>query len=132
MDIPIPTKMDDIVQQFVKLRDSIKAADDKHKEKTAGARAHLEKLNNALLAQLNAMGGDSVKTPYGTAYRTVRKSATLADGAVFREFVIDNGQFDLVDWRANANAVEDFIKTQNNAPPGVNFSTAFTVGVRRA
>lgn len=85
-----------------------------------------------MLERLNAVGGDSVKTPHGTAYRTTRRSASIADGAVFRQYVIDNENFDLVDWRANAIAVDDFIKENGVQPPGVNFSSTYTVGVRRS
>ena len=85
-----------------------------------------------MLERLNDLGGDSVKTPHGTAYRTARRSATIADGDVFRKYVIDNQMFDLVDWRANAGAVDDFINDNGSQPPGVNYSVAYTVGVRRS
>lgn len=130
--VEIPQNIDDLVSQYVRLRDKIKEAEDAHKAKLKNAKEHLENLNNTLLDRLNQLGGDSVKTQHGTVYRTTRRSATIADGDAFRQFVITNEAFDLVDWRANANAVDDFIKEQQAPPPGVNFSTAFTVGVRRA
>jgi len=46
--------------------------------------------------------------------------------------VIDNGMFDIVDWKANAGAVDDFVKSKGSLPPGVNYTETFTVGVRRA
>lgn len=131
-EIPLPDTIDALVEQMVKTRDRLKEADDAHKEKTKVARDYKERLEAALLAKLNEVGGESVKTAHGTVYRTTRRSATIADGAVFREFVIGNEAFDLVDWKANANAVDDFIKNEGTPPPGVNYSTAYTVGVRRA
>ena len=127
-----PQNIEELVEQFVKLRDRLKEADDEHKKKTRDAREYLEKLNGKLLERLNEIGGESVKTAAGTVYRTTRRSATIADGEVFRQFIITNEAFDIVDWKANANAVDDFIKSQGCPPPGVNFSTAFTVGVRRS
>ena len=131
-EIPLPDTIDALVEQMVKTRDKLKDADDAHKERTKVAREYKERLENALLAKLNEVGGESVKTAHGTVYRTTRRSATIADGDVFRQFVIGNEAFDLVDWKANANACDDFIKNEGTPPPGVNFSTAFTVGVRRA
>ena len=131
-EIPLPDTIDALVEQMVKVRDKLKEADDAHKEKTKVARDYKEKLEGALLAKLNEVGGESVKTAHGTVYRTTRRSATIADGGTFREFVVSNEAFDLVDWRANANAVDDFIKNEGTPPPGINFTTAFTVGVRRA
>ena len=127
-----PQNIEEIVAQFVKLRDKIKEADDAHKAKTKDAREYLDKLNGKLLERLNEIGGESVKTGAGTVYRTTRRSATIADGETFRQFVITNEAFDIVDWKANANAVDDFIRSEGTPPPGVNFTTAFTVGVRRA
>jgi hypothetical protein len=130
--IELPDNIDELVARYVKLRDKLKEADEGHKKKTEAARAYLDQLNGKLLERLNAVGGDSVKTPHGTAYRTTRRSASIADGAVFRQYVIDNENFDLVDWRANAIAVDDFIKENGVQPPGVNFSSTYTVGVRRS
>lgn len=130
--VPVPDSFDELIDQFVKLRDKLKEADDAHKERTKMARAHLEVLTNKLLEKLNATGGESIKTKFGTAYRTTRRSATIADGELFRGYVINNAAFDLVDWKANANSVDDFIKNAGSPPPGVNFTTAYTVGVRRA
>ena len=131
-EIPLPDTIDALVEQMVKTRDRLKEADDAHKEKTKVARDYKERLEAALLAKLNEVGGESVKTAHGTVYRTTRRSATIADGGTFREYVITEGAFDLVDWKANANAVDDFIKNEGTPPPGVNYTTAYTVGVRRA
>lgn len=127
-----PEKLDECVAQYVKLRDTLKISDDKHKEKTAPAREYLELLNGAIRDKLTEAGADSVKTPNGTAYKTVKKSATVSDGAVFREYVITNSAFDLVDMRANAPAVGEFIAGHDGElPPGINYSTHVEVGVRR-
>ena len=127
-----PVNIDELVSQYVRLRDKIKEADDAHKAKLKDAKDHLESLNNTLLERLNQVGGESVKTSSGTVYRTTRRTASIADGEAFRQFVINNEAFDLVDWKANALAVDDFIKEEKAPPPGVNFTTAFTVGVRRS
>jgi hypothetical protein len=129
-----PTNVDDMVAQYVRLRDALKEADEKHAAKTAGAREYLEKLNAVMLQKLSAIGADSVKTPSGTVYRKTRKSATLADAALFRQFIINTEQYDLADWRANAVAIADFITGvgKGSPPPGVNYSTVVDVGVRRA
>lgn len=128
---PLPETIDAMVEQYVRLRDGIKKADDEHKKKLAGAKAYLAALDGALLSKLNEIGGENVKTGFGTVYRTTRRSAVIRDGAAFRSYVINHDEYDLVDWRANAGAVDDFIKSNNVPPPGVDFSTAFTVGVRR-
>jgi hypothetical protein len=95
-------------------------------------RETLESLNSVLLAHLNDMGGNSIATDAGTAYRTEKKSASLADSEAFMNYVIANQAFDLLDRKANVTAVEEHIKENDAPPPGVNFSSTFVVGVRRA
>jgi hypothetical protein len=126
-----PDNIEELVAQYVRLRDKLKESDDAHKEKTKSAREYLELLNAKLLERLNDVGGESVKTAAGTVYRTTKRSATLADGDLFRNFVRSMELFDLVDWRANPTAVAEYVEENQVPPPGVNYSTTFTVGVRR-
>lgn len=127
-----PDTFEGMVDIYVKMRDRIKAADDAHKDKLRPARDYLEGLNAHILDALNKAGGDSIKTQFGTAYRTEKKSATVADPIVFKDFIISNELWDMADWRANSVAVEDFATANGQLPPGVNYSTAFVVGVRRS
>lgn len=128
-----PETIDQMVEQYVRLRDTLTEAEKKHNEKLAPAKAYLEGLNAAMMTKLAELGIDSAKTGYGTVYKTHKKSATIADGDLFRGFVIANAAYDLVDWRANAPAVDGYIKDHNGElPPGVNYSTATLVGVRRS
>lgn len=126
-----PDTVGELVQKFVSLRDALAKADENHKTKTAGARETLKSLEAELLDRLNTLQGNSVQTPWGTAYRSEKKSATIADGEAFRTFVIDSKEWDLVDIRANANGVADFLASREALPPGINYSVRHTVGVRR-
>lgn len=133
------------IEQYIKLRDLINEKKKQQKEVLKPLEETLEKLNSVILAHLNAVGVDSVAAKgVGTAFKSFKKSATIADPAVFRRYVIDNGKWDLVDWKANANAVEAYIKelaevhsadpTQPapSAPPGINFGTFVEASVRRS
>jgi peptide methionine sulfoxide reductase MsrA len=120
------------VAQYVALRDKIKAQDEAHKIAMKPAKETLEQLNSVLLAHLNGLAVNSASTDSGTVYRTEKKSASLADGKAFMDFVIANAAYDLLDRKANVTAVEEFIKGNNAPPPGVNFSSTYVVGVRRA
>jgi hypothetical protein len=127
-----PPTFDTRVAQYVALRDLIKAKEAEHKEKIKPLKDTLEKLNGVMLSHLDKIGGDSVKTGHGTVYRSAKESASIADMSAFWTFVVVNGDFDLVDKKANVTAVKDYIE-KNKAPvPGVNYSKHFVVGVRRA
>lgn len=120
------------VAQYVQLRDEIKKKDDEHKEAMRPFRETLDRLNSVLLEHLNSVGGESVRTGAGTVYRSEKKSASLADPDAFMRYVIQHEEWDLMDRKANVTAVADYIAEHGAQPPGVNFSTTFQVGVRRA
>lgn len=131
--LPVPpTNIDEMVAQYVSLRDKLKEADDAHKKRTQAAKDYKELLEGKLMEQLINIGGDSVKTKHGTVYRSTKRTASISDGAAFRAYVIGTASFDLLDWKANALAVDDHIKVENAPPPGVNFTLHHTLNVRRA
>lgn len=128
---PLPPNFNLRIAQYVKLRDKIKELEDKHKAELKPYRETLEQLNGAMLNALSAIGSDSTSTEAGTVYRTMKKSASIADASAFWNYVVANNAWDLIDKRANVTAVADFIEEHKSPPPGVNFNTRFEVGVRR-
>jgi len=131
-EIETPLGVDTLVENYVSLRDQIKGRETEHKEELKPLKELLDNLNGVLLEKLNQVGGNSIATDSGTVYRTEKKSASLADPKAFMDYVLENNAFDLLDRKANVTAVTEFIKENNAPPPGVNFSSTYVVGVRRA
>jgi hypothetical protein len=131
MDVQIPENFDDMVELHIKIRDRLEACDKAHKEKTKPVRELKEQIEGKMLQRLMDIGVDSAKTKHGTVYRSTKRSASIADPGTFRSFIQEHEAYDLVDWKANAPAVADYIEEHQAPPPGINFSTTFTVGVRR-
>ena len=125
-------KIDQLVAEYITTRDMIKAIEIEQKKALEPLKGALEQLNINLLERLNQVGGNSIATDSGTVYRTEKKSASLADPKAFMDYVLENDAFDLLDRKANVTAVAEFIKENNTPPPGVNFSSTYVVGVRRA
>lgn len=119
------------VEQYVKLRDTIKEKDDAHKAAMEPYRTALEKLNGLMLTHLNNIGADSVKAKTGTVYRTTKRSASLEDGDAFMRHVIGKEAWELLDRKANVAAVEAYVTENGVLPPGVKMSSTQVVGVRR-
>jgi len=126
-----PMNIDTRVAQYVALRDKIKAIKDRHKEELAPYTETLELLNGVLLGHLNTIGADRAGTAAGTVYKTAKKSASIADMSAFWTYVVTQGDFDMVDKKANPTAVEAYIEANGTPPPGVNFSVMDVVGVQR-
>jgi len=128
----VPLDLNKLVDHYVQLRDRKRELEKLHKEQLKPFTKLMDEIGNKLLAYMQQSGLDATPTPSGTAYQITKQSATIRDGATFRAFVIEGDHFDLVDWRANAAAVFDFIaENDGQLPPGVNASTFTSVGVRR-
>jgi hypothetical protein len=129
---PSPLQLDKMIQSYVALRDRKRAIEAKHKEELAPYAKVMGEIEAKMLAHMQKLGTNSVNTDAGTAYQITKPSATIRDGAAFRQWVVETAAFGIVDWRANANAVSEYIEDNGGAlPPGVNFSTRTTVNFRR-
>lgn len=126
------TDIKERVAQYIAIRDKIKAEDEAHKEKMKPMKEALEQLGGVLAQFMTETGSDGIKTEAGTCYITTRWSASLADADAFMRFVQETGNFDLLDRKANATAVRDYVEEHTTLPPGVNLSSIQQVGVRRS
>jgi hypothetical protein len=130
--LPGVPELDKLINQYVQLRDRKRAIEAQHTAQLAPYRKVMSELEGMMLEYMQKLGTDSVSTPGGTAYQTTKRSATIKDGAAFRKFVVETGAYNLVDWRANANAVFDYLGAhEGSPPPGVNPSSRVTVNFRR-
>jgi hypothetical protein len=127
-----PSNIERRVGQYVMIRDKIKEMEERHKTELKGLKAIQEELTGILQASLEAVKAESIKTSEGTVYATTRYTASLADPKAFMDYVIANNHFDLLDRKANATAIRDYVAQCGELPPGANLSAISTIGVRRA
>jgi hypothetical protein len=120
-----------LIDQFVTLRDRKRELERQHKAAVKPYDQLMDEISGQLMKVMQDGNVESLSTEGGTAYQVTKHSATIRDAAAFREYVIEQGIFDLVDWRANANAVFKFVEEVGFVPPGLNTSTFTKVNVRR-
>lgn len=125
--------VNDIVGKYIALRDKVASIKERHKQELAPYSATMEKLEAHLLAQMQALGADSIKTPHGTPYISRRTSVTIADWTMYRDWLEGmDALADGVDHKANKSFVESFIESSGgDVPPGINYSAESVVNVRR-
>jgi 3-methyladenine DNA glycosylase AlkD len=124
-------KIDEMVAGYVQLRERkarLKADCD---AATAPVQKLMDEIEALILKHFQENGMDSAKTPFGTAYTTLRTSATVADREAFRTFVEGRNAWDLVDMRANKTAVEQFREANKEIPPGLNWREERCVNIRK-
>lgn len=90
----------------------------------------MQDLDGILLQVLQDQKAQNIKTKSGTVYQRTVRSATIKDKKAFSEFVIENGQYDLLTWMANKVEVFDYMEKNETEVPGLNTSSYMTIGVR--
>jgi len=121
-----------LIDSYIKLRDKKEALVKEQRIEVKKLDEIMEGIESFLRAHLKQQKVQSISSDFGTAFINRQRSATLADTAMFREFVIANGNFDLADFRPKKDAVEAYIEEHGGRlPPGVNFNTREIVLVQR-
>lgn len=121
-----------LIDRYLQLRDRKRELEAVHKEQLKPYKQVMDEIEGRLLTLMQTTGVKSLPATSGTAYQSTTPSATIKDRGAFREWVVQNEQFALVDWRANAPAVFTYIAENDGVPPpGVNTSTFTKVNVRR-
>lgn len=122
--------IDWLVKSYVTLRDKKRDLEAQHKAKLTPLDDALDKLNAALNIKMNALGGTSLRTEFGTVIVSVKQEAQIGDWAAFHSFVAESGRFDMLQRRVSSGVVVDYTKEIGEAPPGVTIQSARSVSVR--
>ena len=126
-------KLSEAVSLYIQLRDQKAQMKAEFDEQVAPLQAKMDKLEAKLLEVFNQTGMDSAKTEFGTAYSTVRTTASVADRESFMDFVKANEEWALLEVRVSKTAVEQFRSANDNElPPGINIREERVVNVRRS
>ena len=116
-------QIDQIIAYYIAFRNKLKEFKDKYKLAIEPYENKMSVLEGKALKFLDESGARTIRTDEGTAYVKNKDSATVGDPDRFIKYVKDHGEYELLDRRANLNAVRDFIKEHDKPPPGVNFSS---------
>ena len=126
-------KLSEAVSLYIKLRDQKAQMKADFDAQVAPLQEKMDKLEAKLLDVFNQTGMDSVKTEFGTAYATVRTSASIADRDAFMDFVKAHEEWSLLEVRVSKTAVEQYRSANDDElPPGINVREERVVNIRRS
>ncbi len=122
-----------LIDLFIQLRDKKGAMAEKHRAEMETITAPMAMVEGMLMDMCNKAGTDGLKAKgIGSASIITKKSASIDDPESFRQFIIDNEQWDMVSWSAKVEPVETYTNANAALPPGVKISAYNTMSVRRA
>lgn len=126
-------KLSEAVSLYIKLRDQKAQMKADFDAQVAPLQEKMDKLEAKLLEVFNQTGMDSVRTEFGTAYASVRTSASIADRDAFMDFVKANEEWALLEVRVSKTAVEQYRSANDDElPPGINVREERVVNIRRS
>ena len=125
-----------MIQKYIELRDYVAVLNAQHEAAVKQYKDGMTAIENALLAEMNALGPDTQNIKVngiGTAFKKKWTSATMADRPTFMAFVSDDfdKRSDFLTSAITKKEVEEFIEAHGSPPPGVNFSQGVQVNIRR-
>lgn len=126
-------KLNELVGKYIQLRDKKAALKKEYDEKVAGVDSVLDKIEAVLLKTFDETGMESVKTEFGTAYKSTRTSASVADWDAFWGYVREKEAYEMLERRCNKTAVDQHrAANDGQLPPGLNWREELVVNVRRS
>lgn len=128
---PAAFTMDEMCRKFVALRDQLAALKKEQAKQLLPFAVAMDTLNVWMLAELNATKVESARTLSGTAYKTLRTSATVEDWAQVLAFIREHEAWELLEARVSKLAVQAIMEETQQAVPGVKTSQEVIVNVRR-
>lgn len=116
--------------KYLELRQEVERIEREAKVKTAHLKSIMLDIENWFAAKAQEEGLKTVPTKHGTAYWSTHYSAKAANPTLFKDYVIANQAFDLLETRVSKVAVKSFIEAHGAPPPGVDFAALQVFNLR--
>ena len=129
-----PSEMKDsqLVEMYVALRDRRAQREAAFKNSDSEDKDRQERIEALLLQRFAESGHESIKTAAGTAYKSIKTSARIADWDIFLDFVKANNAWELLTRSCAKTSVVEFKKETEQLPPGIDWREELQIGVRRS
>lgn len=128
-----PVSLAKVAQAYTAIRDARTAKRHAWEKEDEALEADQDKLKALMLQVMNESGAQSVRTDYGTIYRTQKLKPSAADWNAFYDWVMqDRDRFEAIEKRIKATFIQQYMDDNNGElPPGVNAHREYEVAVRR-
>lgn len=123
---------DELVQLFIMLRDDIAKEKAAFDQRVADKKAKQAKIEGILLGRFQESGAESVRTAFGTAYKSTKKQASVADWDALLNYIRQEEAWELLTHAVSKTVVEQFVAANDDLPPGVSWREEVVLGFRRS
>jgi len=122
-----------VAQAYTAIREHRAAKKRAFEREDEALEADQDKLKALMLQVMNAGGLQSVRTEYGTIYRTEKVKPSAADWSAVYAWIAESPErFELLERRLKSTFVKQYMDDNaGQLPPGVNAHREYEVAVRR-
>lgn len=124
--------LEKLTKVYLKIRDKraeLKAQYEQEDEKLS---KQLDEVKRALLDYCKTQGVDSVRTPAGLFYRSMKTRYWTNDWESMNKFILDNAIPEFYEKRLNQTSVKQFLEENPDVlPPGLNVDSEYVITVRK-
>lgn len=121
-----------LTKVYIKIRDKraeLKAA---FEAEDAKLEAKLTEVKRALLDYCREQGVESVRTPAGIFYRSVKTRYWTNDWESMGKFILEHGLPEFFEKRLNQTSVKQYLEENPDVlPPGLNVDSEYVITVRK-
>lgn len=123
----------ELIQRYIQLRDYVEAKTKALEAELKPYKDGMASIEGAVSQQIIDLGGESIKTEHGTAYRTTVMAVKVADREAFMQFVADDfgERSSFLTSAVTKETVRDWMEQNNAVPPGLNVTNVHKTNFRR-
>jgi hypothetical protein len=124
---------DKLVKVYVKMRDARSQLKAKYEEEDNTIKEQMDMVESQLLEMCKTTGADSLRTKYGTVYRSVQTRYWTGDWEAMHKFIMQHNAPELLERRISQTQMREYLKENpDELPIGLNVDNRYTVTVRRS
>jgi hypothetical protein len=133
-EAPAGTKnVEELVKTYLTIREAREKMQAEWEVADRELKNEMSVIEQSLMVVCNDSNARSIRTNAGTVIRKLNERYTVADGDLFRKFVMENNVPELFEQRIAQMRFKEFIadKKDEGLPPGVNVMREFAIVVRK-
>jgi hypothetical protein len=124
-------RVDEMVKVYRDVRDNLSVDRKIFKQKEANAKDLMARISMSLRDKADELGVDTFATPFGTAYRNVKKFYRVGNWDSIVDFIKQTGNFQMLEKRVAKNATAEIHQAMGEVPPGIEYSVEVEFAVRK-
>jgi hypothetical protein len=128
MDVSV----DKLVSVYIKMRDERDRIKREMESQIENVEEQMKVISAELLDVCKEAGVDSFRTPFGTAYRTVKERYWTNDWESFHKFMRENQALELLERRIHQTNMKQFLEENPDLhPAGLQRDREYQITIRR-